>query len=73
MIVPSAANAGRSLLSASAVVSGRHALVGVEDDRIAAPLRHLDADDLVGEQAVLDRLGGPLVRPGGELVLLARG
>ena len=26
-----------------------------------AALRHLDADDLVGEQPVLDRLGGPLV------------
>ena len=40
VIVPSLANAGRSLASVSARGVGADALVGVEDHRIAAPLRH---------------------------------
>jgi len=38
-----------------------------------APLRHRHRHDLLGEQPVLDRRRGPLVRAGGELVLLLAG
>ena len=45
-------------------------LVGVEPDRLPAPLRDSYRHDLVHEQPILDRRGGALVRPGRELVLL---
>src|SRR5918992_3424332 len=45
------------------------ALVGVEEHRVATALRHLDRDDLRGEPAVLDGVGGALVRAGGEFIL----
>src|SRR6185436_19536802 len=46
-----------------------HALVGLDQDRVALALRHRDGDVLVVELAVLDRGGGALVRRGGDLVL----
>ena len=49
--------------------AGTHALVGVEQDRVALPLRDLDRNDLVGELAVLDGRGRALVRLGREVVL----
>ena len=72
-MVPSLLNAGRSLPSDSAVVSPRTPSSCADDDRVALALRDLDRDDLVVEDAVLPGLGGPLVRPGGELVLLLAG
>ena len=45
------------------------ALVLLDHDRVAPPLRHLDRDDLVVEQAVLGGRRGPLVALGRQLVL----
>ena len=61
VIVPSAANAGRSLLSDSAVLSAR--TPSSVSKTTGSPRRcgTWTRDDLVGEQPVLDRLGGPLV------------
>ena len=61
VIVPSLANAGRSLASDSAVVSARTPSSSPNDDRVALALRDLDRRDLVGEQAVLVRGGRALV------------
>src|SRR5690606_14185820 len=52
---------------------GPDALVLEELDRVALALRDLDRNDLVGEDAVLPRRGGLLVRPDRELVLLLAG
>ena len=70
VMVPSAAKAGRSLPSDSAVVPGRTPSSSVDEQRVALALRDLDRDDLVVEAAVLHRGGGALVGAGGELVLL---
>ena len=64
VMVPSLSKAGRSAPSDSAVVAGPHALVGVDHERVALALGDLDRDDLVGEAAVLDGGGGPLVGRG---------
>ncbi len=45
-------------------------LVLADEHRVTAALGHLDRDDLVVEQPVLDRGGGALMGAGGELVLL---
>ena len=72
-MVPSLPNAGRSLASDSAVVSPRMPSSWLTTT--GSPLRCgiVDRDDLVVEDAVLPGLGGPLVRAGGERVLLLAG
>ena len=67
--VPSLSNAGRSPPRLSTVVPGR--TPSSCSTTIGSPLRcgQRHGDDLVGEAAVLDGVGGPLVRRGGELVL----
>ena len=46
-----------------------HALVRVDQERVALALGHLHRDDLLGQPAVLDRRGGLLVAGRGEGVL----
>ena len=70
VIVPSSRERGAKPAQRLRRGVGADALVGVEDHRLAAPLRHGHGDDLLGQQPVLDRLGRALVRPGRELVLL---
>ena len=65
----SAASTGRSLASASSVVSARGCSSRSTSDRLAAALRHLDRDDLVGEAAVLLGGDGALVGAQRQLVL----
>ena len=72
-MVPSLANAGRSLAERLGGGVAADALVRRDDDRVALALRDLDRDDLVVEEAVLPGRGGALVRAGGELVLLLAG
>jgi hypothetical protein len=59
--VPSASNAGRSAARLSAVVPGRTPSSVSTIDRLALALGDRHRDDLVGEPAVLDRVGGTLV------------
>ena len=73
VMVPSLANAGRSLASALDGGVAAHALVVAEHDRVALALRDRDRGDLVVEDAVLLRGGRALVRAGGERVLLLAG
>ena len=60
-MVPSLVNAGFSAPSDSAVVPGPHALVGVDQQRVALALGDLHRDDLLGQAALLGRRGGLLV------------
>ena len=73
VIVPSLRNAGFSPASDSAVVLARMPSSSVNSQRVALALRNLHRHDLVGEDAVLPRRSGPLMRPRGELVLLGAG
>ena len=61
VMVPSGANAGRSLASACAVVPGRTPSSSVTTERVALALRDRHRDDLVVEQPVLARADGALV------------
>ena len=72
-MVPSLANAGRSLRQRVGRGVGADALVLGEHDRVALALRDLDGRDLVVEDAVLLRDGGELVRARRERVLLLAG
>ena len=73
MIVPSDENAGRSLARLYARRVASHALVGVDDLRLAPALRHGHGRDLVGEGSVGGGLRRELVRAGGERVLVLAG
>ena len=70
VIVPSEANAGRSLPRLSAVVSPRMPSSVVNVDRVALALRDLTGAISSAKIALLGGRGGALVRARGELVLL---
>ena len=70
VMLPALSKAGRSLARRVGGGVAADALVLGDDDRVALALRDLDRDDLVVEQPVLVGGGGPLVRGGGEGVLL---
>ena len=57
VMVPSLANAGRRLAERLGGGAGTHALVGVDEDRVALALRDLDGRDLLGETAFLHGRG----------------
>ena len=73
VMLPALSNAGRRPAERLGGGVAADALVGVEDHRVALALRDLDLDDLVVEQPVLGRPGGPLVRLGGAARPGARG
>ena len=67
--VPSSRNAARRLPSDSAGRTGPHPLVVLDEDWLAAPLRDLDGDDLLGKGAGFGRGDRTIVARCGPLVL----